>query len=417
MPTGNPRAAVTPGRWVPVKRLAALIGAGALLAATYWSLRLGYADLVYARGTEEAAETAVRLAPACAAYLEAAAKGREGLELAREALPTSSKLLIKLGLLSESEGDLAAAERYLLRAASVDRGYLPRWTLANFYFRQNRMDEFWKWGRQAGDMAYSDQSALFDLYWRTGARPEEILARGIPDRPQILAQYLNYLLLRDRIAEAEPVGERLLEAATRDSLPLLVSYSNHLLRTGRFRIALDVWNRLCMRGILPYQPLDPPQGRIITNGDFRWHPLAAGFDWRIQQIEGVSIGLSGPSGPLRIAFSGKQPEHCLLLEQILPVAQGSTYRLDFRTRRAEPSGGAGLIWRVWDYEGARVLAERSIGTEIKEEQNQSFVFTAPAGDPAVRLRLEYHRPLGQPRTEATIYISAVLGSPEISGGR
>ncbi len=417
MPSENPQAMATPRRWLAVKRLTAIAGSVVLLAGAYWSLRLGYADLVFARGTDEAAETAALLAPGSARYLEAAATGRAGLERALEALPVSSNLLIKLGLLCETEGDLQAAEQYLLRAASADRGYLPRWTLANFYFRQSRMDEFWKWGRLAAGTAYSDQSALFDLYWRTRAKPEEILERGIPGGPQILAQYLNYLLLREKIPEAEPVGDRLLAAATRDSLPLLASYCNHLLRAGRFHSALVVWNRLCSRGILPYHPLDPSRGAIITNGDFRQRPLAAGFDWRIQQVEGAGIGPSGPSGPLRVALSGKQPEHCLLLEQILPVAQGSSYRINFRMRSAGPSDTAGLIWRVWDFTGARLLAEQSLETEKKEDRGQDLVFTAPAGAQAVRLRLEYHRPLGLPRTECTIYLSAVQAAVQNPGGR
>ena len=58
---------------------------------------------------------------------------------------------------------IAGAERWLLDAARVDRQYEPRWTLANFYFRQQKMDDFWKWMRAALEVSYGDRVAAFDL--------------------------------------------------------------------------------------------------------------------------------------------------------------------------------------------------------------------------------------------------------------
>ena len=42
------------------------------------------------------------------------------------------------GLAAETRGDAALAEKWLQEAATVDRQYEPRWTLANFYFRQSQ---------------------------------------------------------------------------------------------------------------------------------------------------------------------------------------------------------------------------------------------------------------------------------------
>ena len=44
-----------------------------------------------------------------------------------------------LRLAAETAGDTKTAEASLLRAAAMDRTYLPRWTLANFYLRAGDM--------------------------------------------------------------------------------------------------------------------------------------------------------------------------------------------------------------------------------------------------------------------------------------
>src|SRR5579859_3821061 len=50
---------------------------------------------------------------------------------------------IARGLEAESAGDGRLAEASLLRAAEIDHTYLPRWTLANFYFRAGDRTQFW----------------------------------------------------------------------------------------------------------------------------------------------------------------------------------------------------------------------------------------------------------------------------------
>ena len=47
----------------------------------------------------------------------------------------------------------------LHEAARVDRTFDPRWTLANYYFRRQNWDEFWKWMRAAAEMSYGDRSS------------------------------------------------------------------------------------------------------------------------------------------------------------------------------------------------------------------------------------------------------------------
>src|SRR4249919_78105 len=57
--------------------------------------------------------------------------------------PRYSAAWIARGLNAEASGDRRTAAASLLRAAEADRGYLPAWTLANFYLRSGNEPHFW----------------------------------------------------------------------------------------------------------------------------------------------------------------------------------------------------------------------------------------------------------------------------------
>src|SRR5262249_38135405 len=123
--------------------------------------------------------------------------------------PLSSAPRIRLGLAAEIRGDSAQAEKWLLEAATVDHQYEPRWTLANFYFRQGRSDEFWTWIRRALEVSYGDRRPAFNLCRVMSSDPEEILIRALPQRAEVLSAYLADSLDRREAAPAFPVAMKL----------------------------------------------------------------------------------------------------------------------------------------------------------------------------------------------------------------
>ena len=57
-------------------------------------------------------------------------------------------LLIQLGLNAEiTEGDPKTAESYYLKAAAVNKMFLPKWTLTNYYFRQQNYERVFPLGQ------------------------------------------------------------------------------------------------------------------------------------------------------------------------------------------------------------------------------------------------------------------------------
>jgi len=385
----------------------ALIAGPAALAlglATCWTLKLGYADRLYHAGSPAAVAEARRLEPANATYFQNDPDDRPALEHAVAENPRYSQGWIELGLLAEIEGDLRRAERCLLEANRVDSTYEPRWSLANFYFRHANQQGFWTWARKAAEIAYFNQTPLFQLCWRVSQDPATILARAIPDRPTILAEYLYFLLLQKRIEEAEPVGERLVSRSAVETLPVLLFYCDRLIEAGRMGSAVRCWNALCRRGLVNHQSLDPGQGRVLTNGDFATSPQSVGFDWRVQPPAGVNVVRLGSPQALRISFSGSQPERCQLLAQALPVEPGQAYRLAYFWRTAGVPAASGLRWYVADLATWKELATAPLPPADESWQPGALTFTAPLGTTGARLVLEYRRAEGTTRMEGTLWL-------------
>src|SRR5579863_9090020 len=115
--------------------------------------RLTYAEIVFRRDTPESVRQAIwldRAAPP-AHYFERLAEldPADASHWLRQALRSNTRLSSAWMALGLEHG---GTESDLLQAASVDRRYLPAWTLANFYFRAGNQKAFWPWARRAADL-------------------------------------------------------------------------------------------------------------------------------------------------------------------------------------------------------------------------------------------------------------------------
>jgi hypothetical protein len=302
--------------------------------------------------------------------------------------PYSSAPRIRLGLAAELSGDSAGAERWLLDAARVDHQFEPRWTLANFYFRAGKPDEFWKWMRAALEVSYGDRTPAYDLCWRVSTDAREILTRGIPDRHEVVSSYLVYLLTKKPTGMASLQAEaarRLAAYHDASDLPLLFGVCDQLLQA-RDPTAIEVWG-------LTGQSVPS----AIFNGDFVTIPLNHGFDWRAIESAGVThVNLNAPAGH-RIVFSGQEPESCSLLRQFLNLRERKRYRLHWESRTAGIKSPSGLEWRV-----GGPLSRPSGGELLPSEDWTAGELTIVRGDVFSDLELVYQRPVGESRAEGNV---------------
>lgn len=333
------------------------------------------------------------------------AKAIEALKRAVTLNPADAHSWIDLGLQYEAGGDNARAGQCLLRAVAEDAEYLPKWTLANYYFRRNDPPQFWFWARQAAAMAYGDPLPLFRLCGQMEEDGKLIDRLAIRDA-SVRASYLAYLVGQNRIDLVGPASRRVLEGNRESDTPLLLAVCDRLLDQSRVGEALGIWNKLAETHRIPFGARSSTTRSPLTNGAFTIAPTSQGFDWRLPEVDGVSAASEESPGGLRLTFSGRQPERCEVLVQYVPVQENRKYKLSFLYRTSGIAAGTGLAWHITDGNGARNLGEeRDLSAETATQDQISL--GTPAGCRLVRLSLVYQRSLGTTRIAGFIVLRSI----------
>ncbi len=349
----------------------------AALAAGAWiSIRAARADFEFQRRTPESVAKAIEIAPGNIEYLQFRAlqldyDGADSaplLERAAALNPMSSIPRIRLGLAAESRADFSTAEKWLLEAARIDRQFEPRWTLANFYFRRENADEFWKWIRAALEISYGDRRPAFDLCWRISDDGTEILQNAIPNQREVIAAYLAYLLESNRPSAVVPAAMKLAAEHDPSDRDLLLAACDALIASESAAAAWDLWRAAGFSEI-----------------SFESPRVSRGFDWqRIESPGVVHLEIDQPRPMHRINFSGNQRESCEVLRRIWKLEPGRRYTLEWQSQPEFP----GVEWRIADQRAPL--------------KNGRLEFTAPSD--LVALTLAYQRPQGRVRAEGSLEI-------------
>jgi hypothetical protein len=400
---------------IPIR--AAWFAAAAATIATFlvmgaWSVRMALADYWFRQQSLLGMKNAIDLeADGADYYVRLAAMLREknpvvslhALQRAVTLNPWDSQSWVELGLRAEAIGDLAHAERSLLRGASVDKQYFPRWSLVNYYFRRGDSEKFGFWAREATRMAYGDLAPLFSLCWNVTS-DSALIERELDIRKaDTAASYLTYLIGENRVEPMTRAATRLLEWNREADVPIALAACDRLIVDDHACHATRIWNSLAKSRRIPFEVLAPGPGRSLTGGDFNVSPTSRGFDWRVPGFSGVKAVLDERPPGLRISFSGRQPESCDVLTQFLPILDNSNYELRFLYRTTEIETETGLAWRISDLNGLKTLAQgQSLAS--KNETEGKLSFSTPAGAGLVRLTLKYQRALGTTRIEGTIVL-------------
>jgi tetratricopeptide (TPR) repeat protein len=394
-------------RWIGPVMLAGFV------AASAWSLRLGYADFLLQKGTPAAVEAAIRATPGREEYylrlavLESTMDGGKALQALQHAAAlngSDARAWIELGLACERAGKQDLAERSLLRAAQEDKQYLPRWTLTNYYFRRENMERFWFWATEAAAVVPGDPTPLFRLCGQAGD-DGNLIERLKIGQPEVRARYLAYLLNQGATELIGRASGSLLRSPRKEHVPILLEACDRLLEANRVGQAAAIWRALGSAGALPLGLGKPGTADVVTNGSFAVPPTAHGFDWRLAVTDGVSAAWEPSPSGLRLTFSGREPENCAPLVQFAPVEENARYEMVVRYRTRGIPADAGLRWTVEDME-SRVLAQ---GKSLSSDQDalQRFAFQVPAGCDLLRLAVKYVRSPGTMRIEGFVRLESV----------
>jgi hypothetical protein len=306
--------------------------------------------------------------------------------------PNLTLARIERGVHSEISNNPAAAESDFLEAARRDHQYLPRWTLAAFYFRQHDRPHFQTWARQALEMAYGDALPLFQMAGQLGMTVQDIRQTLLPDRPPVYQAFLTHTLDKADYPAAAEAAQHLIQIGTaaRYRDPILYAV-DALFRAGQIDPSVALWNQAANAHWIPHAPLRPA---MVANPEFAFEFLPAGFDWTHNPIDGVVFWRTRG---YQIELSHNQPESCTLTTLPLPLEPGRTYRLQVAAT-TEIAPNSGLTWQIqkqtWD-------AAKPVDA----------TFTAPPKPEPQYLRLTYTRALGTKRLEGTLTLQKVTIEP------
>lgn len=370
--------------------------------AIWNSSKLLRADYLFHQDSDESIRGAIQLAPDQWVYYLRLAQLEP--DRAPELLTRSLQLNnynatadIELGLNFEAAGDTKKAEQLLLAAFQIDRTYLPRWSLANFYFRSGDMPNFWVWARRAAEMPGDQIGALFALCFRATDDPFQVTHELLNDDPKFLRQYLGFLLKTNEYKPVSLVASHLIQKGDQaDDLPILLYAVSILVVDDDADGSTALWHQLSSTGWVP------ADNSLLQNSSFVRDPMPVAFDWTIPDHPGMNAS-PGPSG-LVTEFRGNQPEDCVIAEQLVALKPGTyTFRSTYHTSGIPPDNGI-----RWEIMGAKSLvlfgSSRSLSSE--NSATESFSFTIPGDSPFVRVRLHYQRPIGTTRVSGTLVIES-----------
>jgi hypothetical protein len=369
---------------------------------TWTSLELARADALFRKDTEQSVRDAIRIAPGGWPYymrlaqldpLHAKALLQTSLQLNRY----DAQAAIELGMQYENDGDFVRAERQMLDAYQVDHTYLPRWSLANYYFRRGNIPAFWTWARSAASMPADEIGALFELCWRVSPNPQVLTAQLLNEKPEMLRQYVGFLLGKDQPAEVARIAPHLVRAGDPQSdralllavVQTLTDRNDAAQATGLWRLLIDA------RWVVA-------DSTLPNNGSFQREPLPVSFDWSLPEYDGLH-SWPGSSG-LESEFTGSEPEQCTIAEQTVSLASGD-YVLNYAYHTADIPSGTGIKWQIFDPVLGVVIAESS--SLSSDDLSQSHLeFTVSPGQPLLRVRLIYNRTLGTPRISGSLDVQS-----------
>ena len=372
-----------------------------------WGIRqswaLARAGFLFDQDTEASVRAAIRKVPDAWPYYMRLAQfdqlnARPLLNKALELNRYNAQANIELALQEEAGGDYDQAEHLMLAAFDVDRTYLPRWSLANFYLRRNNLPAFWYWARSAAAVPSQDISPLFDLCWRVAPNAETVASILPEGNAETLRQFIDYLLARNQVHQAGLLAQQLVlvgdKAADR---PRILAVIDHLVTGSDASTAIALWRTSIQQQWVAADLTAP------NNPRFARQPVPVSLDWGIPDYAGLH-SWPGSSG-LETEFSGQEPEDAAIADQVVALTPGN-YQVSYWYRTAGVAPDTGIRWQMLDEKSDAVLAE-STDLSSNASVRAEFQVSVPEDVPFVRLRLNYHRALGTPRITGTLVIEWV----------
>ncbi|HKN60667.1 MAG TPA: hypothetical protein VJW93_05800, partial [Candidatus Acidoferrales bacterium] len=279
------------------------------------------------------------------------------LETAMREGPNRALNWTLLGEADELAGDDKNAAMAFERGLSLfPKSPKINWVYANFLIRAGDPQRALGLMRVAiaGDPAL--RTGAFDLAWRAGLPPEEIL-EAVPDEPQALSAYLDYLGRTNRLDAAKEVWSRLMARQDAIDHDAAFRYFDALLYARQIDAMTAVWSDLVRHNAMSDVPARFPApaaaSNLVMNGGFEGPVLNGGFDWRLVPVEGAQIFVDSGvmhqgAHSLYIGFDGAHNIEFGNVVQYVLVEPGTKYRFTAYARAEKITTDSGPRFAIYD---------------------------------------------------------------------
>ena len=215
---------------------------------------------------------------------------------------------------------------------------------------------------------------------------------AIPDDPEVNSRYFAYLYDLGQLGTMRQAWPRFSAVVSESETEVATQYVDRLIAAGFVDEAVDAWNLLCDRALLPYARLRGPDQRFLTNPFFLDDPSGRGFDWTVNDHRGVlwtRPPVQGNRGMRDFRLSGLQISGITLLAQVIPAVPGAyALRFEFATQGLPIRTGLG--WVVRDiHSGAEIRPFATLSNAEGFWDAQDLTFVVPPGTRAAVLELHY----------------------------
>jgi tetratricopeptide (TPR) repeat protein len=287
-----------------------------------------------------------------------------------------------LGEALDLAGDSGGAARAYERAVELfPKSPAINWQYANFLIRAGEAAQAAAPLREAMEGDSTLRMGAFDLEWRAGMPPAEILAI-VPARQEILSAYLDYVVRTERLDAAADAWRRLIASPDAFDMDAALRYFDALLQARRVDALEAVWADLGRHDPARVHAADG--ANRITNGGFEDAALNGGFDWRIVPIDGAEAEVDtetvhGGSRSLWVHFDGKHNLDFGHVAQYAAVEPDTAYRLTAWVRTEGITTDSGPRIGVFDpFDRVALSAETDNLTGTAPWQEQTLEFRTPA---------------------------------------
>ena len=273
--------------------------------------------------------------------------------------PNDYRFWMDLGPALEQLGESERAEKALRRAVALAPSYAyPHWYLGNFLLRAGSYEEAFDQLRRASDASPELRSQLFNLAWEVYKGDFTSLKVAVGTSPSARAEFVQYLLSRQRIEDGILLWKTLSDTEKRANLAAGESIITTLIGAKRYHQAADISNDLV--------PTPAHRALVdqILNGGFEENLVpqpATVFGWQVKSLSQVQIAIDpnrGHSGSrsLRIVFQVRLRIDSLNLAQLVLVEPEKKYEVECYVRTENLQSGVTPFVEIVDAMDGSVLA-------------------------------------------------------------